>query len=395
MKKIIKYIVETNVLIVLLLALYLLNPFNIGYLISYLLTLLIFIKSDFIKKNLDLDFILLFLFSISYALFYSLTEASTQGKQFILIYALSPITFYLLGKYLIRNIVSPNTIFIILFSIGSVFSISAVISVFLNFREGGFAQLNRTIPMFWNGEPVSATGMGGYIAFNMCIPALIIVSQGKKGFLFNLVASTLFVISLICAIRLGSRTQLVIFLFTTIISIIYIFPKQSYRQNISLLFLLGACVAVILRNVSFDLDADWLTTFAGRMSGGSAELASGGGRTERWIKSFEYMFSHPLGWNVKEFGYSHNLWLDVLRVSGVIPFLILLIYSVRSFFQIKRTILFKNDNIYLNANILVYGIAIFLLFMVEPIMEGLFPFFIVFCLYKGIINKYYSNLHQW
>ncbi|WP_147321463.1 MULTISPECIES: O-antigen ligase [unclassified Arenibacter] len=210
----------------------------------------------------------------------------------------------------------------------------------------------------------------------------------------KIIATLLFVISLTCAIRLGSRTQLVIFLFTSIVSVIYIFPRQTYKQNIYLLILLTVCIGFVLRNVSFDLNADWLTTFAGRMSGGVGEVTSGGGRTERWIKSFEYLFTHPLGWEAKEFGYSHNMWLDVLRAGGIIPFILLIIHSIKSFFQIKRTITISKANILLNGQILFYAIAFFLLFMVEPIFDGLFSSFVVFCLYKGIVNKYYTNLSQ-
>ncbi|WP_157373863.1 O-antigen ligase family protein [Arenibacter certesii] len=365
-----------------------------GYLFGYLLTPVVFLKSSFIRENLDLDFVLLILFSIFYALFYSFSADAADGKQFILIYSLSPPTFYLVGKFLVRLKPTSNTVFYILFFIGAIFSISAVISVFLNFQEGGFAQLDRSIPMFWDGSPISATIMGGFLTFNMCIPAVLITTQGKKGVAFNIGALCLFILSLICALRLGSRTQLGIFLITTVFAILYMLPRQSIKKNVWLFGLMAAVILYLIRNVSFDLNADWLTTFAGRMSGGTGELASGGGRTERWIKSLEYMLSHPLGWDIKEFGYSHNLWLDVLRVAGIIPFVILIIYSIRSYIQIKRTILINKESIYLNTQILIYAIAMFLLFMMEPIFEGLFSFFIVFCIYKGIINKYYSHISQ-
>src|SRR5690606_28830841 len=149
-----------------LIILYLLNPFGKDYLIGYLLLPLIFIQSDFIKSNLDHDFLLLFFFSVLYALFYSFNADATQGRQYIFIYALFPPTFYLLGKLLTRGNPDPTTIFYILFGIGSIFSISAAISVYLNFQAGGFAQLERTIPMFWNGNPVSATIMGAFFTFN-------------------------------------------------------------------------------------------------------------------------------------------------------------------------------------------------------------------------------------
>lgn len=391
MNAIIRYILDNGILLILLLALYLINPFSINHYIGYLLTPIILIHSNFIKKNLDFDLVLLLLFSAFYALFYSFNATAMQGKQFIVIYALSPITFYLMGKFLIRNNLSPKGVYYILFVIGVLFSTSAVISVFINFQEGGFAQLDRTIPMFWNGNPVSATIMGGFLTFNMCIPALIITSQGKKGWAFNIAAAGLFIISLICVIRLGSRTQLGIFLTTSIFALLYIMPRQTIKKNAWLLGLIAALVLYLIQNVSFDLNADWLTTFAGRLSGGSDELVSGGGRMERWTKSLEYLISHPLGWEIKEFGYSHNLWLDVLRVSGIIPFILLVVYSIRSYLQIKKTVNINKENIYLNALILIFSIAFLLLFMMEPIFEGLYTFFLVFCLFKGIVNKYHTN----
>lgn len=392
MKALLNYFNSIGFVLSGLLALYLLDPFNKGFLFGYLLVSLIILKINFIAKNLDGDVFLLTLFSVIYAIFYAFEPLA--GIQYIAIYALFPQSFYLLGKYLVNNIKDSKTLFVILFYIASIFSISAVISVFLNFREGGFAQLDRTIPMFWNDQPTSATIMGGFLTLNMCIPAILIAGHRQISILNKIIAALLFVISLICAIRLGSRTQLVIFLFTSIVSVLYIFPRQTYKQNMYLLFFLGVCIAFILRNVSFDLNADWLTTFAGRMSGGVGEVTSGGGRTERWIKSFEYLFSHPLGWEAKEFGYSHNMWLDVLRAGGIIPFLLLIIYTVKSIFQIKKAVLLNQKNNLINGQILFYGIAFLLLFMVEPIFEGLFSLFVVFCLYKGIVNKYYSNLNQ-
>lgn len=388
MKTINEYFSRIGYLISALLIVYLLNPFNKGFLFGYSLIAFLYIfKKKNITSNLDGDFVLLLVFSLIYATFYTLDPAA--GVQFIFIYALFPSGFYLLGKYLVQVNNAPKSIFLILLVLSGIFSISAIISVIINLREGGFTQIDRTIPMFWDGAPISATLMGSFLTLNMCIPAILISSYKKNKLIVNLSAIVLFLFSLTCVIRLGSRTQLVIFFFTCIISLFYIFPKQSRKENTMLLVILSIIVVIILNNVSFDLKEDWLTTFAGRMEGGTGEIASGGGRTERWVKSFEYLFSHPLGWDEKEFGFSHNMWLDVLRAGGVIPFVLLTIYSIKSFFQIKKTIRLKPENLFLNNQFLIYAIAFLLIFMVEPIFDGVFPLFTFFCLYKGIINKYY------
>lgn len=382
-----KYFQRIGIVSSLLLVGYVINPLNYGFLLGYMLILWIILKSKFIKNNLDLDFLIIALFSVIYGLFYAANPK--DGIQFFLIYTFTPPFFYLWGKYLAEKLDKSQEIFYALLTIGTLFSVSALISVLLNVLEGGFVQSSRSIPMFWDDFPISATKMGSYLTFNMCIPAILLSSFKRIKLPIKLLLAIIFVLSLICVIRLGSRTQLVIMLSTFLYSIIYVFPRQTFKQNVLVSLLLLVGVFFVFRRVSFDLSSDWLTSFAGRMEkGGTGELASGGGRTERWVKSFEYLFTDPLGWDLKEFGYAHNLWLDVLRAGGVIPFVILIIYSVRSFLQIKK-ISKVSIEYFLNSIIFVYGLAFLLLFMVEPIIEGVFPFFALFCLYKGVINKHF------
>lgn len=365
---------------------YLVNPLNYGFVFGYVMILIIVLKSKFIKNNLDLDFLIITLFTLIYGLFYAINPA--DGIQFIIIYTFTPPFLYLWGKYFSAKLANGTPIFFALIIMGFLFSISALISILLNIAEGGFVQHNRSIPMFWSDLPLSATKMGSYLTFNMCIPAILLSSSKKLNTITKILLTTTFVLSLICALRLGSRTQLVVMLATFLFALVYIFPKQTLKQNITVIFLLLIGIFFVFRNVSFDLNADWMTSFAGRMEGGTSEMASGGGRTERWVKSFQYMFTDPLGWDLQEFGYAHNLWLDVLRAGGIIPFLILIIYSVRSFFQIKKIYKISN-HISLNSLVYIYALAFLLLFMVEPIIEGVFPFFVLFCLYKGAINQHF------
>ncbi|TMM53791.1 hypothetical protein FEE95_18000 [Maribacter algarum] len=341
---------------------------------------------------MDLNFVLLLLLSFIYALFYMFDPVG--GIQYAIFYAVFPPVFYLLGKFLITENIPQYTIYLLLFLIGFVFSFSALVSVILNFLEGGFSQLDRSLPMFWPGSGlVSATKMGGFFTLNMCIPALLIGNQSKSKLIYKLIGIAIFIFSIVCVIRLGSRTQLGIMLITCFVSLIYVAPKQSFKKNVLLFLLISGIGFYIYSNVSFDLNEDWLSTFAGRMDKGAGDIASGGGRTERWIKSFEYMFEKPLGWSVNEFGFAHNLWLDVLRVTGIIPFIILIIFSVRSFRTIKKTISFKSNQLYFSVQILIYSIAFFMLFMVEPIFDGMFEMFTIFCVFIGILCKYREVQH--
>lgn len=246
--------------------------------------------------------------------------------------------------------------------------------------------------MFWGTEAKNATGMAAPFILNMCIPAILLAHFKKLSIIVKVTMIIVFVLTMVCVLRLGSRTQLVIFLMTFLFTLFYMVPRQTLKQNIILFLVLVIGIYFVFRNVSFDLDQDWLTSFAGRMqqNNGSSDIASGGGRTDRWVKSFENIFKKPFGWEVEEFGYSHNLWFDTLRVGGIISFIILIIFSWKSFIKILTVIKSAPTNIPFNILIFSYFVAFNLLFMVEPILDGSFQIFTFFCLFMGVITKYDS-----
>ncbi|MEP3209503.1 MAG: hypothetical protein ABJN95_09960 [Maribacter sp.] len=377
-----------GLLISLLLFLYLLNPYSINFLFGYLLVVIVISKKTFLLKNVDKNFLLLLVFSFTYAMFYAFKPSG--GFQYVFVYALFPSSFYLLGKYIfIKLEQDSSSIYYFLFLLGAVYSLTPLISVLLNIAEGGFGQIDRSLPLFWDGRILTATIMGSFFAFNMCIPALLIVKKSGRNIFFTAGAVLVFLLSLACVLRIGSRTQLAVFLITLLCSLVYIMPRQSIRRNLVIFALFFGTLSYIISNVSFDLDQDWLSTFASRMeNNGEGDIASGGGRTQRWVKSFENLFAKPLGWDEKEFGHSHNMWLDVLRVAGVIPFFLLLLFTLNSFIQIKSALSQVKTNYAFNSQLLIYGLAFFLVFMVEPVFEGLFTLFAIFCLFMGIVNKY-------
>lgn len=370
-----------------LLLAYVTNILGLGLYIGYLLIIYILLKKSFIKENLDTEFFILFLFSGVYGLFYSLDPAA--GIQYIFIYSFTPPALYLWGKFLLSKIQNQIQFFYLLIVMGVIFSIPPLISVFLDILKGGFAQGNRSIPMFWNDLPVNATGMAAPFLFNMCIPAVLLAYFKRFSLPLKFFLAIIYIITLMCVLRLGSRTQLVITLSTFFITLIYLVPKQSAKTNIGLFILLAFGVHLVFRNVSFDLNADWMTSFAGRIEqGGAAEVASGGGRTERWVKSIEYIVEKPLGWEVTEFGYSHNLWLDTLRAGSVISLILLLIFSFRSFIIVKKIVRSNSTLRFNNVIVFSYFLAFNLLFLVEPIIDGSFFIFVSFCLFIGLLKNY-------
>jgi len=384
-----KYISSVGLPVIGALFFYLLDPYNFGYVFGYMLIILALLKKQFLLSYLDRDFFFLFLFSILYTLFYLFNL--TNGVQYIFIYAFFPGIFYLMGKYLNSKAKSPYYLFYIFFFVGFVFSISAIISIILNLNQGGFAQLDRTIPLFWNNKPIKATLMAGYLVFNVGIPALILINRRKIPFVFSVFALAVFTASLFSIFRLGSRTLLLIIALDLIIAFIFVIPRQRFKDNFRLIVFTALLVILGYNFIPFDLNADYLSVLGSRLQQ-SSNAASAGGRSELWSSSLANIFRYPFGWSDRNFRFAHNMWLDTARVGGIIPFTLLIIFTIRSLRKIFKIVFHASKNILLNTIIAIYTLSSFLVFFVEPVMEGLFHLFVVFCLFQGIINGHLQKL---
>jgi len=126
----------------------------------------------------------------------------------------------------------------------------------------------------------------------------------------------------------------------------------------------------------------------------SKNVASAGGRSQRWGKALENIFTKPMGWSRNEFGFAHNLWLDTAMIGGIMPMIFLFFFSMKSFFDIKKAINLRPKELTFNALILVYSLSLFLVFFVEPILVGYFNLFSMFCIFMGVIAGYNSRFSK-
>ncbi|WP_282118133.1 hypothetical protein [Maribacter aquivivus] len=373
---------------VILFLIYFIDPFSYGYLFGALLIISIITDNFFIEK-LESNFSLLFLFSICYATFYVFNL--DLGSQFILIYALFPVGFYLIGKTFNNKSLNNIQLFYLLFASGFIFSLPAMVSVLTSIIDKGFVVIERDVPMIWGGNVIPATNMAAYFVLNMSIPAFLVAGFKKFNLPLKLLMISTFIISVLCVLRLGSRTQLSIFFITFIISLIFLIRRQTVKQNVTLFGILFLIFNVFLSYVSFDKDSDIMSAFAGRMESKKYGAATAGGRTERWTKSIVNLWEKPLGWDVTDFGFSHNLWFDIARVGGTLSFILLLIFTIKNAVNIKKAILLIPQNALLNTAFICYGLSFYLLFFVEPIFDGYFPLFVFYCFFLGIIAQYNIN----
>ena len=102
------------------------------------------------------------------------------------------------------------------------------------------------------------------------------------------------------------------------------------------------------------------------------------------------MFNYPLG-GLRETSYYHNLWLDVGRVAGIFPFLCMIVYTIAINWHAIQIIKDKQVSIWFRYLILCVYLGIQINFFVEPILEGLLDFFLIFTVINGMLECYYHS----
>jgi hypothetical protein len=120
-------------------------------------------------------------------------------------------------------------------------------------------------------------------------------------------------------------------------------------------------------------------------------LVSASGRTELWSTSIGNITKNPFGWEKTAVTYAHNLWLDVARIAGIIPFIFICLFTVSCIYLIKKTLKISPTNHYFNTTILVFFAGFMAVFFVEPIIEGLYMLFLIFCFFIGILSGYVKS----
>jgi len=362
------------------------NPFFYGDRFLLLFFFLLVAKSFKFKIGIDENVLFLLLFSIFYELIAALRiEAIYISELGIISNIIGPTLLYLVGKYIGVKYSTSQVLTFMLFFIAITYSIVPLISIIKQIIDAGFLEGTRSMYLLWDKSyEISATGLGSYFAMNMITIGLVIVK--KKSIFENKIYYALiiiFLLSLVCVLRLGTRTQLAISLIAILFSYLVNFSKQGFSKNLFIIIIFTLIGFYFLYNINSSSDVMYF--FADRIDNEEFGIATAGGRTERWIGSLNSVLTDPFGWEYERFGYAHNLWLDVARVSGIIPLFFLLLFTFSSFKILFKALKKLKKNTFVKTYVLLFFLSFFLVFNVEPIMEGMYLFFLLFCMFIGIL----------
>ena len=376
-------------LILVLLGLILMNFLNVAIYFCFLLIPIAFLLTRKSINLMDYGIIIICSFSFLYPVFLLINAVNVGSWGQIFGYFIFPPIFYFLGKYLVSKYPSVTTIYFLLFFMCFFLSILPFLANIRSAFMIGF-MTERNLRLFWmpEEEAKSATIIGSYFAINMALLPLLfapkVSNDEKKLALFSIL---LFAMAIFSILNMSNRAGL----FISVISLIaFIFIPQKERFKHSLAVILFLIALVIL----FSIDAWGVRSFFEnsrllyRLS--QTSLHEEGSRVIIWGNAINAIVEHPFGlppnlrYNIGA-EYAHNLWLDVGLRAGILPTIPLLIFTISLLVSIVKIVFSSKYGTFLRVLIAGAGIAFYITFFLEPIMEGFFVMFLLYCFYFGIV----------
>lgn len=337
-----------------------------------------------IKVYWDKSGLVLLLFMISYSALIQMNNLQT-GTVFAITNFISPLAFYIYGKYIVENRKTTNNILAFLFLTGAISIINLMYLVVKDMQDIGIVNVNRMLGD--DLEEVSAT-MYGLIA-SIAVGAIGAIFAKKWLSWLQLVLFVMLGLAgLLINIHFVNRTFILGLAFS--FAVILLLNGKNHRTTFFYLFLVGTAYLVLDSGILYNSEVTDAYLFR---SNYSADAASGGGRLERWGFALSSMFNYPLGFSDgNEKYYAHNLWLDIARQTGIIPFVLISLFSISGYKALYLTCKIRMDQI--TVMILSISAVVFVYCMAEPVIEGLPLYFYLFCMLMGMQIQTYKQTCQ-
>ena len=111
------------------------------------------------------------------------------------------------------------------------------------------------------------------------------------------------------------------------------------------------------------------------------------GRSSALQAVLEALCEQPMG-NLGNMFYAHNLFVDIGRLCGIIPMILMMIYILFCIVRMLR--LCTNNGLTLKTRMIMfaYYFSFLVNFMLEPILEGMPMIFIMFCIVNGAVASF-------
>ena len=343
------------------------------------------------RQNIKINFILepsfwiLGAFGLTYVVFGGISSDAIQNDLIL------PLVAYVIGWCSFEqggkdSVASKNNIL----GITSGFALHAALNYLVN-----AGNTNRGLLIdFWSGSYWSATGSGflNTMIFSLLVYFVVIEQRRwvKLSFGILTVFCTLYML------MLGNRTQLIILgVAVAGVGVIYLMERRRWdslaKTFVGVCLLITALIICYRFNIFGLADLIDSSNLVARFIEKSEMSKSNFERVYQFWAGIKNLYQHPFGGQKSQM-YFHNMWLDISRVAGIIPMVLMLLYNG---ITLQHTVqLFRNKQIDIATRYVALSVYIGCLmnFCVEPVLDGLVSFFLSFCIINGITDS--MNFHN-
>lgn len=346
------------------------------------------------RKYVDKTTLFIGLFSFFYTMIWMVSGATHSMFESVS-YLICPMAYYIVGKRSVLRSVSTSDIVSFILCTTLVSSLLLYVLTVKDIAMYGLVTGERSFTILED-----TTGNGGLSATLYGMVASLGIAGLSYPVLYGLrknIQSWLFLLCGICSLlvvlHLINRTGLVLLAVVLILSILY--RTQAKQSTIVVTLFCIVVIYILLHSIGFT-NTELFDAYATREEEEDYGAATAGGRTERWLWALEYLLSHPFGWyfdySNQELGYAHNLWLDVARCTGIVPFVFLVGITIQ---QLIKTIhIFRIKNKPFCGFLATITIVFLLQAGVEPTMEGMSTYFYLICMLWGIQTAYSHKMEK-
>lgn len=321
-------------------------------------------------------------------LYFAIGEHTIQG---ILYYFVCPLLAYATGWVTVES-GKKRPEEIIKYSVYSML-VGYTMHAFLNYISN-IGHMRWQLTDFFTGEYAGATGSGCINTLILSLSMYFIFLEKNKVLKAAGIAASF--VSLIYALLLGTRAQFII-LFVVSVLFLFFYLKETYgrtgviRLAIVLLIFVGTYLFLYNRNIFGVRTYVDTSNLIERYQHETDLDRADNYRYTSILRGLSSMFEHPFG-GLKSTKYYHNMWLDIGRVAGILPFLCMLVYTVVINVHLFRIVSNKEIKADFKYLLLCIYLGTQINFFFEPIIEGLMGFFLVFTVINGMVEYYYHRV---
>lgn len=257
-----------------------------------------------------------------------------------------------------------------------------------------FSSLSRNNVDYWTGNVLTATGQACLAILALGVLVAWLFDGGKKK-VYAIVG-----LCLILAYNMVLAGRTLILIAALVIGAAFWYSFQTIRSKKRGKLLLCVCTAVLVLLVAYAENWGGIRDFV-LGSNFSARFEtmdiSKDTRLANKMTYVKHLLAYPLGGgqlrNVTGV-YAHELYLDAYNDAGILAYLVVILFAGSSFYSAFKAVrrgIVSGD---LKLLILCVYLAIFIEFLLEPIMRGMPWLFCVFCFYSGMIKNIQTHESQ-